>query len=257
MDGLIGHTGFVGGNLRAQRSFDREFHSADIHEIRGLEFSLLAVAAAPGTKWIANREPEKDRASILRLREHLAAVRADRVLLVSTIDVYADPCGVDERSAVDLSRLAPYGRHRRELELFVAERFRTTVLRLPGVFGPGLRKNLIHDLLRGCFDWVPARGEMQFYDLAHLWRDAERALDASIDTLNVATEPVPVDEIVEVVTGRPRPDPGPADPDAPAPRYDMRTVHAALRGRDGPYLYSHRETIEDLRRFAACRPADH
>ena len=41
-DALIGHTGFVGGNLAAQHRFDAVFHSKTIESVRGVGFRLRA-----------------------------------------------------------------------------------------------------------------------------------------------------------------------------------------------------------------------
>ena len=64
---LIGHTGFVGGNLRAQTDFTDFYNSKNIDSIAGRSFELVVCAGAPAAKWIANREPEQDRAALQRL----------------------------------------------------------------------------------------------------------------------------------------------------------------------------------------------
>jgi hypothetical protein len=55
---LIGHTGFVGGNLRRQGSYDELYNSKNIESIAERSFDLVVSAGAPAAKWIANREPE-------------------------------------------------------------------------------------------------------------------------------------------------------------------------------------------------------
>ncbi|MDX1744434.1 MAG: hypothetical protein R3324_00725, partial [Halobacteriales archaeon] len=112
---LIGHTGFVGGNLDRQVRFDDRYNSSNIERIRGRRYDLVVCAGAPGEKWRANRYPERDAASIGRLRECLAEVEVGHLLLISTVDVYPDPVGVDEDSPIDPSELHPYGLHRRRL----------------------------------------------------------------------------------------------------------------------------------------------
>ena len=57
---LIGHSGFVGGNLKAQMNFDHFFNSTNIAEIRGQKFDEVYISAAPAEKWRANKEPEND-----------------------------------------------------------------------------------------------------------------------------------------------------------------------------------------------------
>ena len=57
---LIGYTGFVGNNLAEQTEFDFVYNSKNIHEIQGKTFDIVYCAGMPGTKWIANKNPEKD-----------------------------------------------------------------------------------------------------------------------------------------------------------------------------------------------------
>src|SRR4051812_29144381 len=67
MRGLIGHTGFVGSNLARQARFDATYNSANIDSIAGQEFDLLVIAGVRAEKWIANANPDQDRAGIERL----------------------------------------------------------------------------------------------------------------------------------------------------------------------------------------------
>ena len=145
--GLIGHTGFVGTTLKKQHHFDCFFRSSDIHSIANQDFELLVCAGAPAQKWLANHQPENDRTSITKLINALSAVRCERLILISTVDVFSDPSGVDENSSIETFGLQAYGLHRRELEQFVEQQFTSsTIVRLPGLVGPGLRKNIIYDI---------------------------------------------------------------------------------------------------------------
>lgn len=243
---LIGHTGFVGGNFAAQRPFEARFRSGDIESIAGQHFDLVVCAGAPGTKWLANQEPEADRAAVDRLRQALQQVTADRLVLVSTIDVFPTPRGVDETSAV-ADHSQAYGRHRRELEAFVADRFPShLIVRLPGLFGPGLKKNPIYDLLHeNRLDKLPSDGVFQFYDLSRLADDVDTCLAADLSLVHFATEPVSIAEIAREAFGRDFHN----ERGAEAPHYDLRTRHAAAFGRQGPYLASRTETLARIAGF--------
>jgi nucleoside-diphosphate-sugar epimerase len=244
---LIGHTGFVGGNFAAQRRFDARYHSSDIETIAGRSFDLVVCAGAPGAKWLANQEPEQDRAAIERLTGALQNVEARRFVLISTVDVFAAAEGVDESSNADREGASAYGRHRRELERFVAERFDgALIVRLPGLFGPGLKKNVIYDFLHeNRLERVPADGVFQFYDLATVARDVDTCLAAGVRLVHFATEPVSVAEIARVAFGREFTN----KTAGPPPRYDVRTLHAHLFGRGGPYIATKAETLERIAAF--------
>ena len=144
---LIGYTGFIGGNILNQERFDRLYNSKNIEDIRGQEFDLIVCAGAPGVQWLANKEPDKDYESIKRLMNNLEKVKTKEFVLISTILVYSNPSVVDEDTPIDIGDLLPYGRHRRILEEFAESRFGATIMRLPGLFGKGLGKNIIYDLL--------------------------------------------------------------------------------------------------------------
>src|SRR5262245_360131 len=147
-DALIGSTGFVGGNLLRQAHFDGLYHSRNVADLRGRAYDTVVCAGARAEKWKANQDPDADRRGLQSLFDAIDAVTASRFVLISTVDVYPSPVGVDEDSPIDPAAASAYGRHRYELEEFVRARFREhLVVRLPGLFGPGLKKNVIFDLL--------------------------------------------------------------------------------------------------------------
>jgi nucleoside-diphosphate-sugar epimerase len=247
-DALIGHSGFVGGNLLRQRPFDALFRSTDIDQIAGWSFDTIVCAGAPAEKWRANQDPDADRASLARLKESLAQARAGRFILISTVDVFSRPIEVDEDSPVSTEGLHAYGRHRYELEQFVRERFPwALVVRLPGLFGRGLKKNFIYDFFYdNNVQKIHSGGVFQFYGLDRLWPDIEVAQRAGLKLVHLTTEPVSVAEVAEHAFGR-RFDNA---PEGVTPvRYDLRTRHAALYGATGPYLMDKAATLAAIRTF--------
>jgi len=250
---LIGHTGFVGGNLRAQGSFTDFYNTKNLADIEGREFDLVVSAGAPAAKWLANKEPEADWTSLSRLMSSLERVRAKKFVLVSTVDVHARPIDVDETTALDTDLAQPYGRHRILLERFVSERFPgATTIRLPALFGPGLKKNVVFDFLNeNRLDLVHQDGSFQFYDLANVWRDAQTAVASGLGVVHFATEPVTTSEVAHGVFEREFTNSLPL----PGPRYDFHTVHAAAFGKRGPYLYEKAEVLAGMRRFVRAERA--
>jgi hypothetical protein len=64
------------------------------------------------------------------------------------VDVYDVKCGVNEDHIIDPEKSDYYGRHRLAFEDFVKANFtNVTIIRLPGLFGEGLKKNFIYDIL--------------------------------------------------------------------------------------------------------------
>jgi len=181
----------------------------------------------------------------------LSSVRAARFVLVSTVDVYATPSGVDEDSSVSVDDLSPYGAHRLRLEQFVRARFDALVLRLPVVFGEGMRKNAIFDLLGGRREFLEPDAVIQLYDVGNLWADARVAVREKLDVLNLVTEPIPLREIARVHFGI---DLGPGR-GGEAPRYDVRTRHADRFGGTRPYLRDAATVHRDLAEFVRAERA--
>jgi len=243
---LIGHTGFVGGTVLSQTPFEATYNSTNIEEIRRQRFDLIVCAGAPGRKWRANQHPGEDLASIQRLIEALDQTEARELILISTVDVYPSPRDVDEATPIDNARNAPYGRHRRLLEEFALARFPGVIVRLPGLFGRGLKKNIVYDFLHGNrVDQISPHSVFQFYDLTNLWSDINRCRESGIRVVNFATEPVSVEALASEVF-----DADFRNPSAPPPvRYDMWTRFAGTFGGRGHYLYGSSEILGALRQF--------
>jgi hypothetical protein len=250
--GLIGHTGFVGTTLKKQHQFDSSFRSTDIQEIDKQGYDLLVCAGAPAKKWLANQRPEDDRTSILKLINALSSVRCEKFILISTVDVFLDPSGVDEAAPVETVGLHPYGLHRRELEQFVEQQFPSAlIIRLPGLVGPGLRKNIIYDihnqneLLK-----VDSRSVFQFYPMVNLWADLQRLMGLGLNLVHLTAEPITVSEVSEGGFCQPFNN---RVVDHPL-SYDFQTLYASQLGGNGRYTYSKRETLQAVRSYAQTEP---
>jgi nucleoside-diphosphate-sugar epimerase len=244
---LIGHSGFVGANLSAQAHFDAKYNSRNIDQIRGKSFELVVCAGVYASRPQANRDPEADLQSLRRLIDPLREVEAKRFALISTVDVYPRPEMVDEEAPIDAAASTPYSRHRRELEEFCRERFGAAVLRLPQLFGPGLKKSTIFDLLLDHeVESIHPDGVFQYYAVAHLWRDVNIALERAIPVLNVACEPIPTRELALRCFGRELA----TYPSAAPSIYDVRSRYApSWGGNPFGYLYAKERVLQEISDF--------
>jgi nucleoside-diphosphate-sugar epimerase len=252
MQALIGHTGLVGSTLLRQHPIDRCFHRANLHTLPGQRFERLFIAAMPAEKWRANAEPAADLANMHRLLDAVLQAHAQQVVLFSTVDVYARPWDVDESSEPGVA--APYGAHRLALEEALRQRWPDMlVLRLPGLFGAGLKKNALHDLLhRHDVHRLHPDGLLQWYPLARLSADMHIAMAAGLRLVNLATAPLRTGDIAERVFGVPEwPAPGQAGP----PAYRMRSLHAERFGGAGGYCLEAPAVWQALRDWLAAEPA--
>ncbi len=249
---LIGFSGFVGSTLLKQAHFSALYRSTNIQEIENREFDVVVCAGAPAQKWIANRDPADDRKKIESLINHLRTIKCKKFILISTVDVFKEPIGVDESTPVDESGLHTYGLHRRLLEKFVEQYFPSyLIVRLPGLVGPGLRKNVIFDFLNNNnLHAIESRGVFQFYPMINLWYDIQIALKAGLSLVHLTAEPISVADVSLKGFGRLFTQ----TLENPPSRYDMQTRHAQIFGSIGQYQYSARETIQAIRAYAQSEP---
>jgi nucleoside-diphosphate-sugar epimerase len=245
---VIGCTGFVGSSICRQADVTAGYSSQNIEEIRKRAFDTIVCAGAPGVKWKANQDAGADLENIRRLIRNISEAQAARFVLISTVDVYCTPREVDEASPIDDQLLEPYGRNRHLLELSVRELFPSaTIIRLPGVFGRGLKKNFIYDLLHeNGLHLTHHASRFQFYDMSGLWDDIRMALAFRLPLVNFATEPVTAGDVARQCFGREFLN----DTDRPPVHYDMRTRLAGAFGRRGQYIQTAEYTFEQIRHFA-------
>ena len=207
----------------------------------------MICAGAPAAKWIANQNPEDDLANIERLIGDLRQVKAKRLVLISTVDVFKEPVGVDEDTVIDAESTDPYGKNRFYLEEFVREHFEgASVIRLPGLFGHGLKKNFIYDLLHdNVLHLTHNESVFQFYGMKNLWANINLVLESGIPLINFATQPVVAKDVAlncydmkfDNVTSNP-----PAN-------YDMRTKYGYIFGSSNNYTCSADSMFEQIREF--------
>ena len=249
---LIGCSGFVGSTLLKQAAFEGLYRSTNIGEIEGGSFDTVVCAGAPAQKWIANREPETDRKKIEGLIGHLKSVKCKTFILISTVDVFKNAIAVDEETPVDQTGLHAYGLHRRLLEEFVESHFPNhLIVRLPGLVGPGLRKNVIFDFLNNNnLHAIESRSIFQFYPMVNLWYDIQHALNAGLSLIHLTAAPLNVAEVSRQGFGKPFDQELTGAPII----YDMRTRHSKIFGVEGAYQYSIRETIQAIRAYAQSEP---
>lgn len=246
---LIGYTGFVGGNIAAAHEFDETYNSSNIGDIEGKEFDLVVSAANRAEMWRINQEPEKDLAEINEFIEHIKTIKAKKFVLISTVGIYKNPNGVDEDTPIDTDGLLPYGANRYHLEQFCRDTFDTTIVRLPGLFGQGLKKNVIYDLLYdNMVDKIHHAGSYQYYNLANLWKDINIALDNNLALVNMAVEPVTTKELAKVCFGMDFTN----EPEGITPAaWDMHSKYAEVFGGTPPYLYGRDQVLADIAAFVA------
>ncbi len=244
---LIGFTGFVGSNLCQQHKFTDFYNSKNISDMQGQVFDLVVCAGVSAVKWQANKEPELDWLNIQKLAEVLKKVKANKFILISTIDVYPVSTSEDEDYNCMLNSKSAYGLHRLKFELFCQENFDDcTVVRLPGLFGDNLKKNVLFDLLNdNCLEAINPYSSFQYYFLGNLWRDVQLLARSDIKIANFFSEPILTNELLESFF----PNKKVGVNRGQEVHYDLHTKHASIWGKHGKYAYNKLEIMEQVSHF--------
>lgn len=246
---LVGYTGFVGSNLARSARFSHLYNSSNFRQMRGEQFDTIVCAGVSAAKWKANLDPGSDWQQISVLIAELATTRARSFILISTVDVYPDiSLPLDETADIGGENHA-YGTHRLRLEEFVANTFeRFAIVRLPALFGPGLKKNALFDLMSNHeIDRINPNGTFQWYPVGNLLADLAIVEQNGLQRVNLVTEPIPLRTIWE----RYFPQHQIPDVAAPGAQYQLRSRFAHLfGGRDG-YVMDAGEVMRELGAFVA------
>lgn len=163
---IIGYTGLIGSNLLKQ--YKKKFHTIHLFNSKNINkinknqiYDVVFCAGLPAIKWKANKAPKRDKNNTQKLIKNLKNLNTKKILLISTIDV---------------NYIHSYGYNRKILEIFVKKKFKNCyILRLPGVFGKGLKKNIIYDLLnKNNLNQIFLNDKFQWYDLEYLKKDISK-----------------------------------------------------------------------------------
>jgi len=150
MTALVGYTGFVGSNIAkaAGNEIQALYNSKNIQDAYGSNPDLLIYSGLRAEKYLANSAPDKDMELIVEAQKNIEKIAPRRLVLISTIDVFKAPFGVNEDSPIDTENLYPYGYNRYVLEQWVREHYPDAlIIRLPGLFGDNIKKNFIYDFI--------------------------------------------------------------------------------------------------------------
>ena len=188
---LIGYTGFVGSNLDLKYNFTHKYNSKNINDIIGKTFDCVICAGISATKWWANLHPEEDLYNINSLLDILLNINTKKFILISTIDVYTNMEDGDENTIIDSENNHPYGKNRYYVENFIKKTFEDyVIIRLPALFGYGLKKNIIYDYLNGTLKELNINSSFQWYNISNLYNDIIKILNMNIKLINLFTEPI-------------------------------------------------------------------
>jgi hypothetical protein len=189
MNALVGYSGFVGSSLIGKTGPTQFFNSKNIDTIRGGEFDTVYCCGVYAEKWKANANPEEDRCAIDALLEPLSTVRCRSLVLISTVDVLDCQTPQSESTITPVYATHAYGRNRRYVEQWARANFQNVyILRLPALFGSGLKKNALYDMMnRRRIESLRDHWVFQWYSLEWLWADIRYVRKLNIPLIHLVT----------------------------------------------------------------------
>ncbi len=197
---IIGHTGFVGTYIHRIYPDAYCFNSKNINEIKGQFFDLIFCCGISAVKWLANKEPIKDLANINSLYNILEEVNCAKFILISTIDIYSTDCISNDEDIIQSQTIEAYGKNRFDFEQRINKLFkdRCVIIRLSALFGFGLKKNLIFDLIHNKTPIkLNPQSYFQWYSMEWLQNDLNYILkNDKIQTINLFCEPISNMELI-------------------------------------------------------------
>lgn len=189
---LIGYTGFVGSYLRSKLPSNIDlYNSQNISTIHNKIYDIVYFAGLPATKWLINKDPQRDIKNLLSIQHHLLTVNVNKFILISTIDVYDNTYSCQSEDFINITTES-YGKHRYIMEEWVKIQYEDHhIIRLPALFGLGLKKNIIYDILsNNQKNHINCASIFQWYSLEDLYKDIEYVIDSNIKVINLFSEPI-------------------------------------------------------------------
>ena len=197
MNALIGYTGFVGSNLieHLDEKTTKYYNSKNIEEIKNETFDTVYCCGLYAEKWKINQSPMDDLNSIEKLQNLLKTISCKTFVLISTVDVFdSNLIQTEDDLVVSLNSYAEhsYGKHRFQMEQFCKKVYSNTyIFRLPALFGKGMKKNALYDMLNSNnLHLLNSDSKFQWYNVSWLYDDIEFFINKNIHEVNFVLEPI-------------------------------------------------------------------
>jgi dTDP-4-dehydrorhamnose reductase len=238
---IIGHTGFIGSNLKFLYKSKYNFNTKNIRLVNKHKYDLVILCAPSSKMWVANKFPKKDKNNIRKIINILKKIGTKKIVLISTIEVYGKNNNKNELNKVNKKSNNSYGRNRIFLEEFVNNFFSDKlIIRLPIVYGKNFTKNCIYDLQnKNNINLLNGDDLIQLYNVKNLKRDIDFCLIKKIKLINISSKPITLKLIAKKFFG--------IDLNLNKKPRIMRMKTTVLKKKK--YFYSQRQTIDDLKYF--------
>ena len=137
--GAVGST--ISDILESESIRHDSYNSSNIEDAFGKSYDLMIYAGVNASKYLADSDPFNDELHCLRAFEIFRDFDAECKILISTID-----------ASDKFENRTDYGLNRRKLEKMIlkeCDSARSSIIRLPALYGSHVKKNTWFDCLRG------------------------------------------------------------------------------------------------------------
>jgi sugar phosphate isomerase/epimerase len=193
---IVGWTGFVGGELLRTIPDVDLYNSSTVQTMVNKSYKTIYFAGLPAEKWRINKDPASDYQTLTDIIKILETMTIDRFVLISTVDVL--DCSIEQDETGPAYASHPYGKHRRLMEEWVDKHIADHyILRLPGLFGTGLKKNVIYDLIHdNLVGSISLSSSFQYYNIENLKDDIDYCICKKIRLIHLVSPPIQTETIV-------------------------------------------------------------
>ncbi len=113
-------------------------------------------------------------------------------------------------------------------------------------------KEMFKDLGFSALNFTDSRGAFQFYNLKFLWKHIEIALKNNIKILNLATEPITINELYKYIYNEEFTN----ILDSTVPNYNFKTKHFKIYDGKNGYILSKDFILEDIKEFVLANTSE-
>lgn len=245
---LIGHTGFVGRNVKELSNFDHYFNSKNIKKIRKRKFNNIFCCGLPSLMWKANKFPLKDLKNIYNLMKNLSNVSCNQFILISSVEVYDHKFVSNEKNFFLKKKKLNYGYNRLIFEKFIEKNFpNNIILRMPVIYGKFLKKNILFDLINlRNLDKINLEDQLQFYNIKNIFKDINICKKNKIKKINLISKPIKVRELVKFL--RPNVLNKCKSDKKNKRKYDVKSIYSKYFDKNNNYIISKKKLLTDMKK---------
>lgn len=242
-DCIIGYSGFVGNKISKKNYL--KINSKNIYKLENKSFNVIYCAAPTGKKFLVNKNPNKDFKNVVKLIEILKTVKCKKFVLISTIDIYQNKTNNINENYIPVKQVSKnYGGNRFFFEQFIKKKFENYhIIRLPNLFGDGLKKNFIFDLIFREKIFLNKKSIVQLFNLNKLNKYINWIIKKKIKCINLVSPPIKVIELSKLVKSNVKVFSGKYY------KYNITSIHARKFRKKINYIISESEIKKDFLNF--------